>query len=337
MKTKQRRRKRRIAPAGLMLISIIALGGVWFADAVRRAVETPSGNVEWTTEPTNASETPTEPPATTQPPTKAPLLPEATESVQIQDAATDLFEKPKDPVPEGYTLVAQDESGVYNGRLLQLDQNHPYTGTVGELTTFHGKNTSYRMKRLDFNTRPEVLEAMNEMGNAYVADTGAVNLMIYSTMAPYDAPGSLYPDALPDRSSGYCLDFCILNPDETINKIKSPNTWLESHSWKYGFVFSYTGTDTELSGVSAAPYHLRYVGKVHAALLHENNLTLAEYHEFIREYTVDEPLSFTLGEITYSIYFEPSVAASTDIALPLEKNYEISGNNSDGFIVTVQE
>ncbi len=97
MKTKQRRRKRRIAPAGLMLISIIALGGVWFADAVRRAVETPSGNVEWTTEPTNASETPTEPPATTQPPTKAPLLPEATESVQIQDAATDLFEKPKDP------------------------------------------------------------------------------------------------------------------------------------------------------------------------------------------------------------------------------------------------
>lgn len=336
-KTKKNRKRRRVAPAGLILISVAALGGVWFADAVRRAVNTPSGSVVW--QDTTASamlENTTKPeetnaPVSTTEPTE-PVKP--TETIQIQDAATDLFEAEEETLPEGFVSVPMDEAGIYTGSLLQIDQNHPYSDTVGELTTFHGKNTSYRMKRLDFNIRPVVLEAMNEMGNAYVADTGTVNLMIYSTMAPYDAVGSLYPDALPDRSSGYCLDFCILNSDETINKIKEPNAWLKEHAWEYGFVFSYTEADAAESGVAAAPYHLRYIGKVHAGIMHEQGLSLAGYFNFLKGQTVDVPLYYTIGETEYTVYYVPSEGASTEVPVPSDMDYEISGNNSDGYIVT---
>lgn len=337
MKTKKNRRRRRVAPAGLMLISVFALGGVWFADAVRRAVDPPSGVVVWqeTTEAAILENTQvTEPTkATTAPDPTEPEKP--AETIQIQDAAADLFE-PEETLPEGFTSVPMDEAGIYKGALLQIDQNHAFNDTVGELTTFHGKNTSYRMKRLDFNIRPEVLEAMNTMGNAYVSDTGTVNLMIYSTMAPYDAVGSLYPDALPDRSSGYCLDFCILNPDETINKIKEPNAWLKEHAWEYGFVFSYTEADAAETGVAAAPYHLRYIGRLHAGIMHEQGLSLTGYFNLLKGQTMDAPLHYTLGETQYSVYYVPSEGVTTEVPVPEGKDYEISGNNSDGYIVTVK-
>ncbi len=333
MRTRQKRRKRRIAPAGLLLISVFALGGVWFADAVRRAVDPPSGNVEWTTEPTDIT-LETQPPET-QPATRAPFIPETTEEVLIQDAATELFEKPQDPVPEGYAMTQIDATFVHNGPLILLDESHPFSGTTGDLVTFHNKNASYRMKRLDFSTRPEVFNAMNEMGDAYFADNGMAGLMIYSTMAPYDAPGSFYQDALPDRSSGYGLDFCTINPDDTLNKLRTANPWLLSNSWKYGFIFSYTEADADVTGVSAAPYHLRYVGKLHASIMHENGLTLSQYLETLREYTVDAPMQYTLGDTTYSIYYEPSVSSQTSVPLPTNQDYEISGNNVDGFIISV--
>ncbi len=335
MKTKRNKRRRRIAPAGLMLISMFALGGVWFADAVRRAVDEPEGTVIWETEPSDQMLLEQEP--ATEATTKAPVKPavtEPTETIPIQDAAADLFEI-EDPLPEGFASIPKDEASIHQGILLQLDQNYTFQDTVGELVTFHGKNNSYRMKRLDFNTRPEVLNAMNEMGSAYVADTGAVNLMIYSTMAPYDAPGSLYPDALPDRSSGYALDFCILNPDETINKIKAPNAWLEEHAWKYGFVFSYTEADAAETGVGAAPYHLRYIGKVHAAVMHEQGVTLTGYFSLLKDHTMDAPLYCTVDGVSYTVYYVPSEGATTEVPVPVEKEHMISGNNSDGFIVTL--
>lgn len=53
--------------------------------------------------------------------------------------------------------------------------------------------------------------------------------------------------------------------------------WLEDNAWKYGFVETYTAEDEELSGITAEPYHYRYVGKDLAEKLHENGLTLFRY------------------------------------------------------------
>lgn len=332
-----RRRRRRVSKPGVILLSCLALGGVWFADAVYRAVDKPEKeeySVEWQTEAqpgvamTDAAtepQTSAEPEDTQEAADSRPVINEATTGLGI---TSDL--------PEGYMSVPQDETGLHSGILVQIDENHPYTGSTGELTSFQDKNESYRMKRMDLPTRQEVLEAMNSMASAYVSDNGAVNLMVYSTTAPYGVEGSLYPTALPDRSSGWCIDLCLLNEDETISKFTEPNAWLNSYSWRYGFVFSYPESDAAATGVAGAPYHLRYVGPVHAGLMHQENLTLTQYYDYLKNHPLDAPLYYTMGDVIYTVYYVPAVSGTTEVPVPLNKSYELSGNNTDGFIVTVK-
>ncbi len=335
-RNKKNKRRRRVAPAGLALISLVGLGTIWFADAVYRAFapEPEGAQTAWQTE--AASQYIVEITGTTE----TTSVTDATDAVEIpdqtlpiNDAGLGLLNKTN--VPEGYMTVPQNEAEIHNGMLVQIDQNHSYTGAPGTLTTFQGKNDSYRMKRMDFSTRPEVLEAMNNMGSAYVSVHGTANLMVYSTVAAYDVAGSLYPDWLPDRSSGWCLDFCLLNEDETISKFETPNAWLKDNSWKYGFVFSYPEEDAAVTGVSA-PYHLRYVGEVHAGIMHENALTLTNYYAFLRTHTFDVPLYYTVGDVTYTVYYVPAGSGTTEVPVPLNKEYDLSGDNSEGYIVTVK-
>jgi len=58
---------------------------------------------------------------------------------------------------------------------------------------------------------------------------------------------------------------------------------------------------------------------------------MEEYIENIRAYTFEEPFEFEHEETLYEIYF----IEGTEIRLPINSEFEISGNNIDGFIVTV--
>ncbi len=328
-----KRRKRRIAPAGAILLCGMFIGSIWLVDGVVRMVREPDENaVVWEdaldtdTVLLEAEDTPTDD-------STAPV--DGSTPLQIQDAYTSLT-SPAQDLPEGYTTIPQDESDIHSGMLVQVDSAHPHTCDAGELATFEGKNESYRMKRMDLSIKAEVVTAMNSMGSAYVNDNGAVNLMIYSTVAPYDVAGSLYPEQLPDRSTGYCIDLCLLNADETISKLTEPNAWVQSYGWKYGFVQSYPAKDAALTGVEETPYHLRYVGPVHAGIMHEQGLTLTGYYDYLRSHTVSVPLYYTVGETMYTVYYVPAGAGTTEVPVPMNKDYEISGNNTDGFIVTVK-
>lgn len=73
--------------------------------------------------------------------------------------------------------------------------------------------------------------------------------------------------------------------------------------------------------------------------MYTNGLCLEEYIDTVREHPYDgEHISFTDGNnIEYEVYFVASDDSSemTYIPVPSDKKYEISGNNIDGFIVTV--
>ena len=53
--------------------------------------------------------------------------------------------------------------------------------------------------------------------------------------------------------------------------------WLREHAREFGFVQSYTTRNRAESGVIAEPWHWRYIGRHHAAAMHEQDLTLGEY------------------------------------------------------------
>lgn len=318
------------------LVAFVAIiAGMWGVDGICRLARKPDTSaIHWSDEaaPGEATMDANQQAGTEQSDEPASDI----NGMPIADANFGGSSSEKTNAPEGYVAIPKDEAHIHSGILLQLDGEHAYTGEAAELTTFTGKNETYRMKRMDLSTRPEVLEAMNTMGTAYMAVSGVADLMVYSTTKPYDVAGSLYPTALPDRSSGYCLDLCQLNEDGTISKFKEPHAWVRDNSWKYGFVLSYPEKDAEKTGVEYAPYHLRYVGPIHAGLMHENNLTLAEYHEYLKNHDYSVPLYYTVGNTMYTVYYVKATDGGTDVPVPEARKYEISGNNTDGFIVTAE-
>lgn len=56
-------------------------------------------------------------------------------------------------------------------------------------------------------------------------------------------------------------------------------SWLEEHSWKYGFILRYTSENQSITGVNPEPWHFRYVGIEDAEKITSQGLTLEEYVE----------------------------------------------------------
>lgn len=90
---------------------------------------------------------------------------------------------------------------------------------------------------------------------------------------------------------------------------------------------------TNITGIQYEPWHIRYVGLPHSAIMHKKKLTLEEYLDFLKE---NKEISINAEGKDYMVsYYEISKSRTIDV--PVNKYYDISGNNVDGVIVTVHE
>lgn len=104
----------------------------------------------------------------------------------------------------------------------------------------------------------------------------------------------------------------------------------------YGFIERYPKDKEHITGISHEPWHFRYIGAPHSKIMAENHLSLEEYIEFVKAYRTDSRLSYERDKQTENeIYFVPASAAETYVSLPENALYQISGNNIDGFIITI--
>ena len=53
--------------------------------------------------------------------------------------------------------------------------------------------------------------------------------------------------------------------------------WLQENSYKYGFIFRYPGSKTDITGTAEEVWHYRYVGKEAAEEIYERGICLEEY------------------------------------------------------------
>lgn len=106
---------------------------------------------------------------------------------------------------------------------------------------------------------------------------------------------------------------------------------------EYGFVERYTESKETITGIAKEPWHFRYVGYPHAKIMVEKNLSLEEYIDYIKGYREDSKLSYFKEDGSeIEIYYVPAnMNGSTLITTPSKTGYQISGNNVDGFIVTI--
>lgn len=106
----------------------------------------------------------------------------------------------------------------------------------------------------------------------------------------------------------------------------------------YGFIMRYKVDKENITGISEEKWHFRYVGNPHAQLINKYNYCLEEYIDFIREFKfMEKSLSIIDRNMKIEIFFIEKIQSITEIMLPTNKKYHISGNNVDGFIITIFE
>lgn len=128
-----------------------------------------------------------------------------------------------------------------------------------------------------------------------------------------------------------CIDFIC--PDFPYDGICERFRNTASH---YGFIERYPSEKEQITGIAHEPWHFRYVGYPHSEIMTENGLTLEEYIDFVKQYSSEEsPLRIRKTEKNIEILYQKGQAEATTIALPDDAVYQVSGNNTDGFIITL--
>jgi len=106
----------------------------------------------------------------------------------------------------------------------------------------------------------------------------------------------------------------------------------------FGFVQRYTAQKEHITKIACEPWHFRYVGYPHSELMVQMDFCLEEYIGYLRNFRQDSPLCLRRSSKNISIFFVPEEEADTvfrQFDSPARSITEISGNNEDGFVMTV--
>lgn len=330
-----RRKKRvRILVTLLLVLTIIAVWTLVIVIGVRLfGSGKPSESGETT--PVSVLETTPAPPVTSAPPV---------------DVQTEIIRLPKADLAKGDLILVST--------LLQRAYSFP-EGDDGLIALYGNKSASYRISSTALRLKKTVVEALNEMFDAYFAETGNRDYQITQAYRTYDDQKSIYDSyqetygaeqgallaALPGYSehhTGYAFDMNVYTAAGVSYSLVAAEQadpiygWIYDNAAKYGFVLRYPEAKTSVTGITDEPWHFRYVGRGHAAYMTENDLTLEEYIALLYQYPADgKHLTFSYDGIHYEVYYAGANGEETEVEVPSDAMYTVSGNNWDGFIVTI--
>lgn len=268
---------------------------------------------------------------------------------------------------DGYTQTSISTSDLSSGSLILVNFEHNYSLTdsiTRELTSLYGStghNSLFVLRDAEVRVRRDIATPMREMLTALVeanstlgTDSTKDRVIISSGYRNTEKQTELYNDSIgtedenlvakpgySEHHTGYAIDLNVFTVDgKTVEMRENEQAWLEENCAKYGFVIRYEGSKFEITGILNEPWHFRYVGISHATYMMENNLCLEEYLDLLKtshSYSAS-PLTISTEDTEYLVYYVPaSTDSTTFVPVPPESvgTYEISGNNVDGFIVTV--
>lgn len=256
-----------------------------------------------------------------------------------------------------YENVSVSNEDVHAGDLILVNTDTAYVeeNPTEIVSIYDHKTDNYHVSGTETSLRQPALDALNQMLDAFYVATGHQDMIVISGYRTTQQQQELYDAdlaetgeqtstrvALPGHSeheSGYALDFSLYTDGVQYDYDGTGEyAWINENCAHYGYVLRYAEDKQETTGIQAEPWHYRYVGQPHATYMMENNVCLEEYLTLLKNYTADEPLSITNwdGEI-YQVYYVAADTStdSTYVMVPPDAKYTISGNNSDGFIVTV--
>ena len=259
--------------------------------------------------------------------------------------------------------ISVPSEDLHTGDLILINSTYKYKFPQQELSvipiingrTVHGQSASgnpiysyYTQNGIDKCARleSEALTKLGQWADAFYAATQKSDLFVLDSdgYRSEAAQQKLDPSlvGVTEHHTGKVIDLYVYtgkirgNMDD--EEFYSDFKWIYENAYTYGFVLRYPAEKASVTGVDYEPYHFRQVGYAHAYYMYKNGLCLEEYLDKVKTHTVSAPLVFEADDgNTYMVYYQSASGGSnTELAVPEEYTYTISGDNREGFVVTVK-
>lgn len=274
--------------------------------------------------------------------TPGPIIvptPEGSLTDSVSSAQDSTPSVPSDTTLSSYTEITVQPAQIYSGNLVLVNSSYASHLSEEELDLVavayaEGKPDCYTVSypaRTFLNST--ALSSFNKLMESYFASTANKEIMVNDG---YLAKGASKSTA--ESTTGLSIQLHLNKTDGGFAYITntSPYSWLYEHMEEYGYILRYPEGKEDLTGNTATDTVIRYVGTPHAKYMGAYNLCLEEYLDLLKEkYTYGKGMLHYEGYIIY--YVPANLTGSTTVPVPTTENYSISGNNIDGFIVTVDE
>jgi len=245
----------------------------------------------------------------------------------------------REPPVQKIRTIAINENQIFQGDLLLANNTYPIkqTSIKEDIVTL----SSIEELGKQFGTSVDSISLSKEAGLEFskmmdaAKKDGLVHFSVNSGFRDFEEQAKLYKEmgssyALPPGYSEHNLGLS-LDVGSTMMKMENApeGKWMAENAWKYGFILRYPRDKTDITGIEYEPWHFRYVGLPHSALMKEKNFVLEEYIDYLKK---EKSVMTTVGEIDYYVSYHP-VSETLEIVEPILSQYEVSGNNVDGVIV----
>ena len=244
--------------------------------------------------------------------------------------------------------VSLSRDMVHKGRLILVNRNNPYRETAYE--TLAPLKTTGNDVHLERRSAAAYEKLMDELcaHEQITAVSGwrsrREQERIYSdSLLENGADFTAKYVALPGHSehqTGLAVDLALSQPDIDFLRPHFPYAGIcgafRKMAGGFGFIERYPDGKENITGISHEPWHFRYVGAPHAAIMEQTGDTFEEYHVRIKRFPYGrDPLRYDFGGSEIEISYLPADNEITVFKIGDDTPYSVSGNNEDGFIITI--
>ncbi|MBP5208629.1 MAG: M15 family metallopeptidase [Clostridia bacterium] len=238
------------------------------------------------------------------------------------------------------------------GALVLVNRDNAYTlpSDAELLTLYDERHENFTLDNISVKLCAPAYDALCRMTDAYADRSGYCPLMLISGYRDGAEQTKYYEEyvinesdkayvELPgfsDHHTGLAFDVRLYDKDGASYSYGRYATekakWLVENYKYYGFVIRYPANKESYTGISGESNHFRYVGLPHSVYMTDKGVCLEEYLQILRRHPYDDPLKIEVEHDEYLVWY-----CQGDVIVPRDGDYEVSGDNVGGFVVSVRK
>ena len=252
-----------------------------------------------------------------------------------------------------FDIVEIESSSVHKGNLILVNKNNPYVFSEEDnvFDVYDLKTTKYKLGTGEEKLFEKTILSANDFLGDFYDLSGKTNVTMINGYITKEEQQQKYEQYIKsvsaeeaqkwgikagtsDHHTGLSFNLMLYPSGGKIGE--GEYSWLTENAHRYGFILRYPSEKSEITQVKD-DNHFRYVGVPHAEYIYSNKLTLEEYISELEKTSYSSPLRIEFGNEEYIVYYSPAdkTVSKTEIKIPNGMSYDISGDNSNGFIITV--